>query len=336
MSPADTIDRWLPVNIHFAPAGTSVRWLNFRTKSISEPFFHQTVKALRSEDPGAQERSTSLGALLEAAASLEPVQPAGIIFHISRCGSTLLANALRAASSTVVLSEPRVVGMLFRPELFHNSAFPQEYRFESRKLLLNAITTLYGHSSGATSTRLVLKCFAVHLLQIRFIQRLWPGVPCLVMVRKPEEVIASNLARQAGWVRWQAKPRIAKRIFGWNLDVSKMSTEEYCARAIGRYCETALQALNESCKVIDYDAVRAPVMPKIAQFFGVEFLSRNPALSRALSTYSKDVHASIAFEDDRPRKRQQVTRLVSEAVNNFCVASYSALIEKQSWKTTRY
>jgi hypothetical protein len=35
------------------------------------------------------------------------IQPTGFIFHISRCGSTLLANALKTANQVLVVAAPR-------------------------------------------------------------------------------------------------------------------------------------------------------------------------------------------------------------------------------------
>ena len=37
------------------------------------------------------------------------LEPSGFVFHLSRCGSTLIANSLQTAPKALVLSEPEIV-----------------------------------------------------------------------------------------------------------------------------------------------------------------------------------------------------------------------------------
>src|SRR5580658_4905388 len=93
---------------------TGVRWMQFPNKELREPFFHQTVARLRRAEPPALEFDTEAEALLALANELPPITPAGLIFHVSRCGSTLVCNALRTGRARI-LSEAAPLSRLLGP-----------------------------------------------------------------------------------------------------------------------------------------------------------------------------------------------------------------------------
>ncbi len=95
---------WLPVTIGLDSQSeeTVVRWLEFGSAKLSGTVLQTDGRktALRTEPP-ASEAQSGLDTLLERGERLRPVTPAGFIFHVSRCGSTLIANALKTAERAV-------------------------------------------------------------------------------------------------------------------------------------------------------------------------------------------------------------------------------------------
>ena len=59
--------RWLPVEFNFVNPGASVRWIDFGSRTMREPFFRWTTSDMRSAERPAREGVTDLHALLEAA-----------------------------------------------------------------------------------------------------------------------------------------------------------------------------------------------------------------------------------------------------------------------------
>src|SRR6266700_3036006 len=88
---------WLPFHIDLSRHPFRVTWIRKGPNLFSEPFFHDTVNRLRSLHPSAEERATGSQDLLALGAELPAVKPLAFIFHISRCGSTLIANSFREA-----------------------------------------------------------------------------------------------------------------------------------------------------------------------------------------------------------------------------------------------
>jgi hypothetical protein len=315
-------ERWLPVNLFFTSTSVSINWIDFGARRTVEPFFYQTIKTLRTCDPAARERSTGLTALLETAATLAPIEPAGIIFHVSRCGSTLVANAIRTDSRSIVVCEAGIFGTFFDPEN-HD---------ETRRMILQSLAVVYGNSEGVDG-RLVLKCHAVGLLQISWIRSLWPKTPFLIVIRDPVEVMISHLGNPAGWMKCRDKPRAAESIFGWSADeVRRMPLEEYCARGLGMFFETALRALDERCRVIDYRKLDLPRLRAVAEFLRAPIAQSNSEdLRSILCAYSKDPTGVRRFEDDSRSKQIKATEAAREAMLRWAQPFYDALKSRDLW-----
>src|SRR5215203_1826446 len=78
--------------------------------NLTEPFFQQTIERATLET--REELFTEFDVLLQPESLLDSVPPTGFIFHSSRCGSTLVANACRAVSHSIVLSEANAIDKL--------------------------------------------------------------------------------------------------------------------------------------------------------------------------------------------------------------------------------
>ena len=98
---------WLPVDAVVVDGRPGLWWMQMSGVSLVEPFFQQTVERARRE--GREERFTEFDVLLQLEKQLESVEPTGFIFLSSRCGSTLVANACRAVSGSIVLSEANAI-----------------------------------------------------------------------------------------------------------------------------------------------------------------------------------------------------------------------------------
>jgi hypothetical protein len=326
-------DRWLPINFSFGSTSVSVKWLDFGHTEISDPFFNQTVKKLKSASPAAIERLTDLGVLLDCARALPFARPSGLIFHVSRCGSTLIGNALRTAERLVLLSEARPIGVLFRPSVFRDSPFPEEGWDEARKMFLDAVATIYSHRASEPYSRLIIKCHAINLMSIRMIRASWPETPSLIVIRDPLEVIVSNFAKPARWLQWKDDQTTARRVFGWpDDDGEELSAEDYSARGLGSFFDSAIRAVDDNCKIIDYSNIDSTNLQKIAAFFNINIAESTSArFQHVLTAYSKDPDGLRQFEDDQDRKQRQATEAIKESVRRWARRPYELLRARESW-----
>ena len=110
-APAQDLRGWLPVDAVVVDAQPGLSWMDMSGMSLAEPFFQQTVERARTENQRT-ELFTEFDVLLRLEKLFDSVSPTGFIFHSSRCGSTLVANACRAVAGSIVLSEANTIDKL--------------------------------------------------------------------------------------------------------------------------------------------------------------------------------------------------------------------------------
>ena len=103
---------WLPVDAVVVDGRPGLWWMDMSDVSLTEPFFQQTVERAKAENNQRGEQFTEFDVLLQLEKALDSVPPTGFIFHSSRCGSTLVANACRAITNSIVLSEANAIDKL--------------------------------------------------------------------------------------------------------------------------------------------------------------------------------------------------------------------------------
>ena len=103
--------RWTPVRLDFSGPTPAVDWADLSSERFVDPFFDQTIARWAAGPHARPLVRTGLEALdaLDREPSLEP---AGMIFHLSRCGSTLVSRLLGILPGVVVIAEPAPLNAL--------------------------------------------------------------------------------------------------------------------------------------------------------------------------------------------------------------------------------
>jgi hypothetical protein len=330
--PEMLLDGYLPIDLIISSEKGCVTWANFADIQLVEPFFHDTVMKIEASEPGLEKVKTDLAQVMVSGRSLPPVVPKGLVFHISRCGSTLISNALRIAQRTIVIAEAQPLAAVFLPRM-QSTPMQGEYGTELRRMVLQSLANIYGSHSGSRPGRLIIKFASWNLLGIPLIRSLWPTVPCVIAIRDPVEVIVSHLATAAGWKALKGQATVACKIFGFTLadrTVLDMPIEEYYARILGRLYRAAAAAIDQNCRVCDYNDIGPQRLAKISEFFQTEVPEKG-ALERVLSLHAKDPTSTRLFNDDREVKQRSATDAVRTSVNRWARASFEELRALQMW-----
>jgi hypothetical protein len=254
----EPVDLWLPIGVSWRDGTPWIDWCLAGRERFLEPFFDQTVSRLVSRPFNRVfRRQTDVGVLQDWAARRPGLRPDGFIFHMSRCGSTLVAQMLAARSDSIVLSEPAPFDAMLRPP----AAIPQRQHID----WLQALVSAMGQPRLGSERHFLIKLDCWHILELSLIRRAFPSVPWIFLYREPRQVMASHL-RQRGV---QTVPGLVDpRLFGIEPDVAlTMPGAEYCARVLGRICSAA--AGTKGGGLVNYsqlpDAVFEIIMPR----FGV-------------------------------------------------------------------
>ena len=323
---------WLPIDFEFDPrpgivTGANVRWIEFGATPLDEPFFWRTLEKVRAIRPPVAEIETTAEAMFRLSARLPEVTPAGLIFHISHCGSTLIANALRNAPDTLVVAEPTPFVRLGRCYPEPSNRYLRARWFDFRRRLFDATFRLFAHYRTGATERLVVKFSSITTLGMKFIRQAFPEIPCVLVVRDPNEVLVSAL-NEDGWLASKNRPGEPESLYGWTdppQPFAEMSNEEYCARMLGRHLEAAREAVDARCKVVDYEDLNPKKMREIAAFFGLELPAESGELGKVFEVYSKDPLKAIPFRDDRAAKRRALSRDARAAAPKWATHHYIEL-----------
>ncbi|SEI42661.1 hypothetical protein SAMN04487995_0623 [Dyadobacter koreensis] len=162
-----------------------IHWLYTADIPFAEPFFDETISKCLSVNPGRGRFRciTSLETMIEAASRADYIPVTSFIFHISRCGSTLLSQSLSISEEHIVLSEVPFFDAILRSCLIQQ---------EKKKEALVAAVKLYGQIRNVQQKRLYVKLDSWSVYYWRLFRELWPEVPFLMLYRNPAEVLYSH------------------------------------------------------------------------------------------------------------------------------------------------
>ena len=317
----ERFERWLPVRFRFRAKGSSVIWVNFGAQELTEPFFNHQMKRLQRKRRST--RKTTIPEFLHVASLLPPASPNGYICHVSRCGSTLLANAMKVGDRSTVLSEAHPLYQILNREDFRGSGLEHEDMIEARRTLANALIALYAALFGKP---VVVKGHTVDILQIAKLRVLWPKMPIVINIRHPAEVLASNLEKPGDWIRSALTAFGRSTLFGPSgPDFRQMSIEEYGARGLKRFYEAAHHDKDDTMRVVDYAEINAESVRSVARFFHLpDFAADDDGLLRVLTEYSKNPRKT--HTSDEQRKRRSLTSSAHKLVDSLTLNSYIRLL----------
>ncbi|HJP94415.1 MAG TPA: hypothetical protein VJ875_20815 [Pyrinomonadaceae bacterium] len=324
----NTISRgWLPVDAVVVEGRPGLWWMDMSGVSLAEPFFQQTVDRAKAEN-NRGELFTEFDVLLQLEKLLDSVSPTGFIFHSSRCGSTLLANACRAIDGSIVLSEANGIDKLVAR--FVTDAPEGSVKESLYSVFLRGVVHALGQRRIGNERHLFVKFAACSFAQIHRIRRIWPHVPCVFLYRDPIETIVSNLVEVPPWLIDKDRRILASIIGATPAAVAGMQLEELCARTIGGLYSLAQRVANDKCLLLNYNQLSLPIISNVLSFFNVNPSAEEmKSIERMIGLYSKEVSATRPFVADSESKEQTASKLVREMAAKWASEAYRQLEQKR-------
>jgi hypothetical protein len=308
--------RWTPIRFDLSGPTPTVDWADLSTERFVEPFFDETV-ARWARGPHAKPLvRTGLDAFV--ALDNEPsLDPAGMIFHLSRCGSTLVSRLLGTVPGVIVIAEPSPLNALLGLD-------PGRVDGATLVRLVRLLVRALGRRRHGDERHLVLKCTSWNIRRQEILAAAFPETPWVWVQRDPLDVMASLLAKPPGWLGLGAVPPQTARRFGLDpATVPASGRVEFTARALGAMLWSAAAGPGRRL-CIDYSELPAAVWERIAPHFGLEIdaaaIERMTEQSRF---YSKD--ATPRVFDMEASERRLITDAMRTAAERFAEPGYRAL-----------
>jgi hypothetical protein len=315
---------WCPVDAVIAENRPAIEWMDLQGVEFKEPFFEQTLDSVDSERK-RDRVVTELDSLLQFDKICDGLSPSGFIFHSSRCGSTLVANACRALTNSLVIAEAPVIDKLLTR--FFTDAPAGSTKELLYLVLLRAAVGALGQRFSGKERHYFVKLACTSTLQMQRIRSIWPAVPFVFVYRNPIEIIVSNVESVPEWMRADVNPATAAAIVGVDEEeVTKLSAEEYCARSLGSFFTAVDANFDARINLLNYEQLSCESLVEVVRFFGIEPSDHEvSAIEKVCRLYSKDLTCTELFEDDSTKKRSAASEVVCRVAERWSRSSYDRL-----------
>jgi hypothetical protein len=285
---------WVPANIRYTPAGPLIDWCHLGDLRFTDPFYVQTIeRALRHPFNLLFRRSTLLDAL--AAPQECELRLAGLIFHMTHCGSTLVAQMLASLPANVVLSEPRPIDRLLRAPI-HLAGVSREQLVRWMRAIVGAMA----RRRHPPERDVFIKFDGWHVLALPLLRCAFPHTPWAFIYREPVEVLTAMTQRFPG----EIDPALMN--LTW-VQVAAMPVERYCAALLHSVCSAAIEQYGQGGGLlIDHRELPDAACTRLLEHFGLHYGGADLACMRAVARFDAK-EPTRAYVDDSEAKRSMAT-----------------------------
>ncbi len=310
---------WVPTHIRWTPEGALVDWCHLDDLRFTAPFFEQTIATAMSHPFNLLFRPVTPLAALVAPETFE-LRPAGLIFHMSRCGSTLVSRMLASLRRNVVLSEPGPIGQVLRA--------PAGLRGVAEERLvawLRALAAALGRRRHPEERDLFIKLEGWHVLLLPLIRRAFPDVPWAFIYRQPVEVLASiDSLRPHQMLPGGIDPAFV----GLTLPhAAAMTLDRYAAVVLESICRAAIEHYGDGGGLlIDYRELPEAVPDRLLAHFKLDCDAGELARMRDVARFDAK-QPSLRFMDDSEAKRRAASPEIHALAEAMLVPLHARLEE---------
>ncbi len=262
------LKNWIPFRLDFQEKNLHCHWLYVSDKKFTEPFFHETERRCRIFEENRKPflAVSTLDGIIDFAENIPSVAPTAFIFHISRCGSTLLAQLLSLDEQNIVLAEPPIFDEVLREIRFKNPDILEEKIGES----LKAVVKFLGQKRTGDEQNFFIKLDSWHIFYYEKLRKLYPETPFIFSFRRPDEVIRSQV-HQSGM---HASPGVIQpEVFGFTLEeVLQVERPVYIAKVLEKYFERYLEITEKDINAlfVNYAEGILTSLDKIEKFLNLK------------------------------------------------------------------
>jgi hypothetical protein len=315
----DRLAGWTPIRLYREQSSAFVDWCYLGERRFTDPFFDQTVEqCLRHPFNLLFRHQTPIEALGQRHESHPGLPPAGFIFHLSRCGSTLVTQMLAALAKNVVISEAAPIDSVLRARFKYSGVTE-----ETTALWLRWVISALGQQRSSEEKYLFIKFDSWSALDLKIVKQAFPGVPWIFLYRDPVEIMVSQLGKRGAHM---LPGMIEAELLGMEYSyVTQIETEEFCARVLASVCDAALKHHKQGeAMFVNYRQLPDVVWSTLLDFFHVEYTAAEIDRMRHASRFDAK-NPLLHFEVDTASKNRQATREVRDAANTWVMPLYERL-----------
>lgn len=307
---------WLPTAVVPSGAELGVDWVHFGGVPLAEPFFEDSMRMARARPLNRLvQHRTPLATIVASLDDDSPV-PDGFVFHLSRCGSTLVAQMFAADPRNIVVSEAPPIDSVVQL-----ATARIDVPIEERIRLLRAVVGALGRRRIDAAGAYVVKLDSWHTFALPLFRLAFPDTPWIFLYREPVEILVSHV-RMAGM---QTVPG-AMGFDPYGIERGdELPHGDYAACALGRTAEAVVEHFGlGGGLLVNYAELPGAMEARILPHFGI----RPDAAGRAAMADAsrRDAKAPTeSFTRDTEEKQRAADDRVRAQAATYMDASFRKL-----------
>jgi len=275
-------------------------------------------------------------ALLVVPRALYP--PRGVVFHESRCGSTLVANALAAfdPDRNRVYSEsaPPIAALRVCGEGYGRCTKA------TAAAVLRDVIYMMSRTDDPSEEHLFFKIQSIGTRFVEVFAEAFPRTPYIFVYRDPVQVMMSHLdhahMENSNCVRPRSNPPkiVVDLVEGHGRSVTDLSHEEYCAAHLATLCDSALAEMKRTEDAlglpVNYKDLPEKLYEVIPNHFGVPIGDdEKNRIAEVSGVYSKGRgNRAHEWQDDSETKEERATNAIRGACSMFLAETFRELEQR--------
>lgn len=304
----------IPTRVPMGHDEPNVMLVDVGSEPLTGAFLDDCVANNLARTGGFARRLRAPLSLLESAPVFDNAVPlTGVVFHVSRCGSSIPVRIAQADRTTTVVPEAEPLDVVVtRMPLSH----------EARVQALRAVVAMYARDRTGETKRLVLKLDAWHLASHALFREAFPDVPFAVVVRDPLDVVMSHVTQRGSHM---VPGLLPKAVLG--IDPSEyqpFELDRYACLVLRSLYTHAARAVAEGAQLVRYEELPAAVFERMLPAFGVSL----DDAARASVAWLTERHAKRehdVFVADTEAKRAAASEGLRAMVDALARPAYEAL-----------
>jgi hypothetical protein len=311
-------DGWLPIRASWQGGELFLRWGHFGDRHLREPFFEGDVRnCLAAPFNRAFAYVTPVEALAEWLEARPHLAPSGLIFHWSRCGSTLVSQMLAALPSNIVVAEASPIDSAVQARFWQ-----PELSDERHISWLRSVVGAFGQQRSGGERHYVIKLDCWHALALPLFRRAFPSVPWVFLYRDPVEVMVSQMRMPGAQMLPQA---LGPDLYGIEWTYGSGGTEDYYARVLRKIGEAVVEPYAAGGGLlVNYAQLPDALFSAIMPHFGLPCSDADRAAMTKAAHYDAKA-PGVIFAPDSGTKQQAATPAVRAAADRWLADLYQRL-----------
>lgn len=311
MNAVSPLANWIPYRLENVNQDWLVHWLYLADKRMNDSFFDDTIRYCRSMQKRVSKFESCSGTALLTANNIAALKPQAFVFHVSRCGSTLLSQALAQSEACISIAEAPLLD-----EILRCTEQDPSISNTQREEWFKAALSWMGQIRTGQELNYIIKLDSWHIHFYAVLREWFPETPFFFLTRCPGEVLASHAKiRGIHMIPSMVNPLLLKM---GELPEFKGDFNTFGSDVLKHYYLELRTILALDCKFdrfFDYSEGPREMLESFSEFTGIE-LEAN--MYERLKFHSKSI--GVAF-DPEPKEVDLSTEACREAYQEFINAA---------------